>query len=103
MSDSLGICVATGWDSSASLSEINTYRHLFQTAHLAILEQLSGPNAGAYSNEADIYEPDFQTTFFGPNYAKLTQIKAKYDPEDLFIVAAGVGSERWDEFGMCRV
>ncbi|KAK7049188.1 FAD-binding domain-containing protein [Favolaschia claudopus] len=97
------VIAATIWEDSASLSEINTYRHLFQTSHLAILEQLSGPNAGAYSNEADIYEADFQTTFFGPNYAKLTEIKAKYDPDDLFIVAAGVNSEKWDEFGMCRV
>ncbi|KAK7039957.1 hypothetical protein R3P38DRAFT_2514440 [Favolaschia claudopus] len=97
------IIAATVWDDSASLSEINTSRHLFQSTQLAILEQLSGPNAGAYSNEADIYEADFQTTFFGPNYAKLTEIKARYDPDDLFIVTTGVGSERWDEFGMCRV
>jgi hypothetical protein len=62
---------------------------------------MSGPNAGAYSNEADVTEPNFQTTFFGPNYAKLSAIKAKYDPKDLFIVRAGVGSERWDEWGLC--
>ncbi|KAJ7812363.1 hypothetical protein B0H14DRAFT_3752549 [Mycena olivaceomarginata] len=73
------------------------------TTQLPLLEKLSGPNAGAYSNEADGSEPDFQSTFFGPNYAKLSDIKAKYDPHDLFIVAAGVGSERWDEWGLCKV
>ncbi|KAJ7118087.1 hypothetical protein C8R44DRAFT_559976, partial [Mycena epipterygia] len=62
-----------------------------------ILEKMSGPNARAYSNKADVMEPNFQTTFFGPNYAKLSAIKAKYDPDDLFIVHTGVGSERWDE------
>ncbi|KAJ7187726.1 FAD-binding domain-containing protein [Mycena pura] len=90
------------WDDSASLAEIHTLRKLFQTMQLPLLEELSGPNAGSYSNEADI-EPHFQTTFFGPNYAKLSQIKSKYDPNDLFIVAAGVGSERWDEWGICTV
>jgi hypothetical protein len=64
---------------------------------------MTGPNAGAYSNEADLLEPDFQTTFFGPNYAKLSAIKRKYDPLDLFIVGAGVGSERWDEWGLCKI
>jgi hypothetical protein len=76
---------------------------MFQTTQLPLLEKLSGPNAGVYSNEADGSEPDFQSTFFGPNYAKLSEIKTKYDPHDLFIVAAGVGSERWDEWGLCRV
>lgn len=83
------------------LAQINTIRKQFQTSQLPILEQMSGPNAGAYSNEADVTEPNFQTTFFGPNYAKLSAIKAKYDPKDLFIVRAGVGSERWDEWGLC--
>ncbi|KAJ7266450.1 FAD-binding domain-containing protein [Mycena haematopus] len=97
------IILADVWDDSASLAEIDTIRHRFQTTRRAILEQLSGPNAGSYSNEADIFELDFQTTFFGPNYAKLSSIKNKYDPFDLFIVATGVGSERWDEWGLCTV
>ncbi|KAJ7348423.1 FAD-binding domain-containing protein [Mycena albidolilacea] len=91
------------WDDSASLAEINTLRHEFQTSHLAILEQLSGPNAGSYSNEADMFEPNWKTTFYGPNYAKLSAIKQKYDPHDLFIVTSGVGSERWDALGICTV
>ncbi|KAF7377479.1 hypothetical protein MSAN_00169900 [Mycena sanguinolenta] len=91
------------WDDSASLAEIDQIRHLFQKVQLPIMEEIAGPNAGAYSNEADVLEPNFQTTFFGPNYGKLSAIKSKYDPNDLFIVGAGVGSERWDEWGLCRV
>lgn len=60
-------------------------------------------DSGAYSNEADVREPNFQQTFFGTNYAKLKSIKQTYDPEGLFIVGAGVGSEDWDEDGLCRV
>ncbi|KAF7377556.1 hypothetical protein MSAN_00177900 [Mycena sanguinolenta] len=91
------------WDDSASLAEIDQIRHLFQKVQLPIMEEIAGSNAGAYSNEADVLEPNFRTTFFGPNYDKLSAIKSKYDPSDLFIVGAGVGSERWDEWGLCRV
>ncbi|KAF7377572.1 FAD-binding domain-containing protein [Mycena sanguinolenta] len=97
------VIVTTEWDDSASLAEINQIRHFFQKVQVPIFDEMTGPNAGAYSNEADVLEPHFQTTFFGPHYAKLSAIKRKYDPEDLFIVGAGVGSERWDEWGLCRV
>ena len=33
----------------------------------------------------------------------LVVLKAKYDPNDFFIVKSGVGSERWDSDGLCRV
>ncbi|KAF7369145.1 FAD-binding domain-containing protein [Mycena venus] len=97
------LVVAGSWEDSASLAEIRQIRQFFQTVQVPILEEITGPNAGAYSNEADLLEPNFQTTFFGPNYAKLSAIKRVYDPEDLFIVGAGVGSERWDEWGLCKV
>ncbi|KAJ7797969.1 FAD-binding domain-containing protein [Mycena leptocephala] len=95
------LIVGNNWDDSATLEEIDALRKEFQTNQVAILEQLSGPKAGSYSNEADMLEPNYQTTFYGPNYAKLTAIKSKYDPLDLFIVNSGVGSERWDEWGLC--
>ena len=60
-------------------------------------------NSGSYSNEADVREPDFQQTFFGPNYSRLKAIKQKYDPNGMFIVGAGVGSEDWDAEGICHV
>lgn len=68
------------------------------------MEEVLGEDAGAYSNEGDAYEKDFVTTFYGQeNYGRLSEIKRKYDPDDLFIVAAGVGSERWDRYGLCTV
>ncbi|KAJ6511736.1 hypothetical protein DFH09DRAFT_1333625 [Mycena vulgaris] len=79
---------------SASLAQINTIRKQFQSVKLPILEQMSGMSASVYSNETDVLKLNFQTTFFGPNYAKLSTIKTKYDPNDLFIVPIGVGSER---------
>ncbi|KAF7341924.1 FAD-binding domain-containing protein [Mycena sanguinolenta] len=100
------VVVVAEWDDSASLAEISQIRHLFQNVQAPILDELiagSGASIGSYSNEADVLERNFQTTFFGPNYARLTEIKRMYDPEDLFIVGAGVGSERWDEWGLCRL
>ncbi|KAJ6485219.1 FAD-binding domain-containing protein [Mycena vulgaris] len=98
----IGIVLLNTWVQNASLEEIGALRKRFKTQQLPILENLSGPNAGAYSNEADLLETNFQTTFFGPNYAKLSAIKRKYDPRDLFIAGAGVGSKRWDEWGLCK-
>ena len=76
------------------------------TAFVPILANMTGEtDSGAYSNEADVREPDFQTTFFGggQRYQELLRIKRVYDPNGLFIVGAGVGSEEWDVAGMCRV
>ncbi|ORY01670.1 FAD binding domain-containing protein [Clohesyomyces aquaticus] len=53
------------------------------------------PNGGAYANEADIAEPDWQKSFWGSNYERLLSIKKKWDPTDLFYVHHGVGSEGW--------
>ncbi|KAK1248264.1 LOW QUALITY PROTEIN: hypothetical protein MKX08_006484 [Trichoderma sp. CBMAI-0020] len=63
------------------------------------------PNAGAYMNEADFQQPDFQHVFFGANYPRLLQIKQKYDPASLLYARAGVGSEVWTvaaDGRMCR-
>ena len=36
--------------------------------------------SGSYWNEADYYEPNWQRSFWGTNYARLLAIKQKYDP-----------------------
>ncbi|KAG8704459.1 hypothetical protein FRC08_002213 [Ceratobasidium sp. 394] len=42
------------------------------------------PQGGAYLNEADVYEPNASTSFWGSdNYAKLWAVKQKYDPKGL--------------------
>ena len=68
-----------------------------------LAELAGGACSGSYSNEADVLEPNFAATFYGPNYSRLESIKAAYDHNDLFIVPTGVGSEHWDAEGMCRV
>ncbi|KAH9484479.1 FAD-linked oxidoreductase [Psilocybe cubensis] len=41
------------------------------------------PDGGAYHNEADIHEPNFEESFWGGHYPRLLEIKQKYDPEHL--------------------
>ncbi|KXN85638.1 6-hydroxy-D-nicotine oxidase [Leucoagaricus sp. SymC.cos] len=82
---------------------VHAVQNMFKTTQLPILETIQGHDASAYSNEADLWEEDWQTVFYGPNYSRLSAIKIKYDPMDLFIVRTGVGSERWDSDGLCKV
>ena len=58
---------------------------------------------GSYLNEADSEEPDFQKSFWGDNYSRLYNIKRKWDPHGVFVVRKGVGSENWDDKGLCRL
>lgn len=63
------------------------------------------PDAGAYINEADFQQADWQKTFFGTNYGKLLGIKKKYDPEGLLYATVAVGSEAWtvqEDGRMCK-
>ena len=95
--------IAAGWPDTTPINEIEDIKQAMTGSWVPILANLTGePDSGSYSNEADVREPNFQVTFFGSNYAKLKSIKKTYDPEDLFIVGAGVGSEDWDDAGLCR-
>ena len=61
------------------------------------------PGAGAYFNEADYHENDWQENFWGlDNYQRLLEIKLKWDPDHLFYCHKCVGSEFYEEGGMCR-
>jgi hypothetical protein len=51
---------------------------------------------GTYLNEATVEEPDWQESFYGGYYPRLSEIKRKYDPLDVFYATTAVGSERWE-------
>lgn len=55
------------------------------------------PGAGSYVSESDYFRKDWQAAFWGGNYPRLASIKKKYDPDGLFIVHHGVGSEEWGD------
>jgi len=61
------------------------------------------PDAGSYVSESDYFLEDWQRRFWGPNHARLQQVKQRYDPDGLFTVHHGVGSEAWSADGFTRI
>ncbi len=61
------------------------------------------PGAGSYVSESDYFLSNWQNAFWGSNYERLAQVKAKYDPDGLFFVHHGVGSEAWSADGFTRL
>jgi FAD/FMN-containing dehydrogenase len=61
------------------------------------------PQPGSYVSESDFFERDWQRAFWGANYPRLLAVKRKYDPEGLFFVHHGVGSEEWSADGFKRL
>jgi FAD/FMN-containing dehydrogenase len=61
------------------------------------------PNHGSYVSESNYFEPDWRSAFWGANYPRLRQVKDKYDPDGLFFVYHGVGSEDWSPDGFTRL
>jgi hypothetical protein len=60
-------------------------------------------DTGAYLNECDYFQGDWQKAFWGPNYSRLLEIKQRYDRDGLFFVHNGVGSEGWSADGFTRL
>ncbi len=65
---------------------------------MAVLRDLA-PDSGSYVAESNFFEPDWQWSYWGKNYARLLEVKRRYDPGGLFFVHHGVGSEAWNADG----
>jgi Berberine and berberine like len=61
------------------------------------------PNAGSYVSESNYFENGWQHSYWGSNYPRLAEIKRKYDPDGLFFVHNGVGSEQWSTDGFTKL
>ncbi len=61
------------------------------------------PNGGAYVSESNYFEKGWQQAYWGGNYPRLAEIKRKYDPDGLFVVHNGVGSEQWSKDGFTKL
>ncbi|KAI9878323.1 MAG: hypothetical protein M1830_001256 [Pleopsidium flavum] len=98
--------VTTPWNSTAPWSEMLALQQKMTNLYIPQLTALT-PGSGCYLNEADPNEPSFQTSFYGPNYARLRSIKKKYDPADIFYASTAVGADEWVVEGergrLCRI
>ncbi|HEX4209418.1 MAG TPA: BBE domain-containing protein, partial [Candidatus Binataceae bacterium] len=61
------------------------------------------PDGGSYVSESNYFESGWQHSYWGSNYPRLAEIKKKYDPEGLFFVHNGVGSEQWSADGFTKL
>lgn len=89
---------ATGFDTSSYGPETTPEQQISSHARLnAYANKLreASPGSGAYMNEADTEEPDFQESFYGANYGRLLRIKKGVDPWGVFYAVTAVGSEEW--------
>ena len=71
-------------------------------ACIAEVEKVA-PKSGAYVSESSYFQPEWQTAYWGGNYSRLRAVKQKYDPDGLFFVHNGVGSEGWSRDGFTRI
>jgi FAD/FMN-containing dehydrogenase len=71
------------------------------TEAMSALRRLA-PDGGAYFAESDFFEVNWQTAYWGENYKRLREVKRKHDPNGLFFVHHGVGSEDWSADGFTR-
>ena len=95
----------TVWDSTPAAWPAMLADQKRITNELVPQIQAITPGSGTYVNEADFNQPDWKTAFFGVNYDKLLSIKKKWDPNSLFYILKGVGSDAWTvaaDGRMCR-
>lgn len=66
----------------------------------------ASPHGASYVNEGDLYEPNWQQAYWGTNYARLLEIRRKYDPSGVFYTLTTPGTEAWSvmDYGtkLCR-
>ncbi len=67
----------------------------------AVLAPLA-PAGGSYVSESNYFNKSWAKAFWGSNYPRLLAAKRRYDPDGLFFVHHGVGSEDWSEDGFTR-
>ncbi|KAI3391504.1 hypothetical protein diail_7202 [Diaporthe ilicicola] len=104
--DSLASMIVVGpWDFTIDRAEmIARQEELTDIVMPAVRE--ATPGGYAYLNEANFEEPDWQNTFYGENYDRLSSIKTRVDPGGLLYGRTAVGSEKWAEDSegrLCRV
>jgi FAD/FMN-containing dehydrogenase len=67
-----------------------------------VLRRLA-PGSGSYVSESNYFNRGWQTEYWGEHYARLRAIKDQYDPDGLFVVHHGVGSEDRSADGFTRL
>lgn len=82
------LIIVTGIGTGATPEEIKLAGENLTYAIMGPLKDAT-PGGGAYNNEADVGERNWQHAFWGDHYPRLLEIKKKWDPTHLFYVHHG--------------
>lgn len=89
--------VITPWDTApAAMPAMLANQRKMTDEFIPRLRKLA-PQSGAYLNEADFRQKDFQWVYYGQNYDRLKLVKGIYDPDGVFYAFTAVGSEEWEQ------
>ncbi len=61
------------------------------------------PDGGSYVSETNYFNENWRSDSWGAHYPRLLDVKRRYDPDGVFLVHHGVGSEDWNADGATRV
>jgi len=75
--------------------EVKQERNNVQTNIVGKALREAGPNGATYVNEGDLYEPNWQESYWGSNYPRLLTLRKKWDPEGVFYTQTTPGTENW--------
>ncbi|KAI9693986.1 MAG: hypothetical protein M1822_003257 [Bathelium mastoideum] len=84
------LVTTAGWAWNASVAERQQFAKLLVQASDKAAQL--APGSGAYANEAHPWVKSWQDAFWGENYARLAQLKEKWDPKRLLGCLHCVGS-----------
>jgi FAD/FMN-containing dehydrogenase len=82
---------------------INARKEAAQIDNAMRTLKMLAPDAGCYVAESNYFEPHWQAAYWGGNYPRLSELKRKYDPDGVFFVRHGVGSEGWSDDGFAQL
>lgn len=84
-------------------SPLNETSKSFLTTQLRDVETQAlrdlAPDTGAFVNEVDPTEPEWEATLYGQNYDRLIETKTKWDRTGVFWCNHCIGSDLWEAVG----
>ncbi|BCS23428.1 FAD/FMN-containing protein [Aspergillus puulaauensis] len=86
------LSISIDWADNAT--EAEKHKKRLHAVHMSeTFSEIVGSDDGTYINEANPYEPNWESVFWGDKYERLLEIKRRVDPTGLFICNRCVGGE----------
>jgi hypothetical protein len=75
--------------------EVKMEKEKFQTEVVGGRLRTAGTDGATYVNEGDLNEPNWQESYWGPNYPRLLELRKKWDPTGVLYTKTTPGTEDW--------